>query len=105
MRTHFPGALHEVRSAARFPLSFAGAWIPMNGARRQSAAGDCANGKAEDEFCISSQSFWANTKEDELMEKELAKQEQNMSTESKCPVWAALTDTRPRRMRTGGRIS
>ena len=21
MRTHFPGALHEVRSAARFPLS------------------------------------------------------------------------------------
>jgi catalase-peroxidase len=37
-------------------------------------------------FCISSQSFWASTKEDELMEKELAKQEQNMSTESKCPV-------------------
>src|SRR5271165_1626509 len=37
-------------------------------------------------FCISSQSFWANTKEDELMEKELAKQEQNTSTESKCPV-------------------
>ena len=28
MRTHFPGALHEVRSAARFPLSVVGVWIP-----------------------------------------------------------------------------
>jgi hypothetical protein len=24
MRTHFPGVLHEVRSAARFPLGTAG---------------------------------------------------------------------------------
>src|SRR5271157_2032363 len=30
--------------------------------------------------------FWASTKEDEVMEKEFAKQEQNTSTESKCPV-------------------
>ena len=27
MRTHFPGTLHEVRSAIPFPLSVAGAWI------------------------------------------------------------------------------
>src|SRR5216684_3644384 len=27
MRTHFPGALHEVRSAARFPLTVVGVWI------------------------------------------------------------------------------
>jgi catalase-peroxidase len=41
-------------------------------------------------FSISSQSFWADTKEDELMEKELAKQEQNMLTESKCPVMGGV---------------
>jgi hypothetical protein len=28
MRTHFPGTLHEVRLAALFPLSVAGALIP-----------------------------------------------------------------------------
>ena len=48
MRTHFPGALHEVRSAARFPLGFEGAWIPDEWrASASAAAGDCANGKAK----------------------------------------------------------
>ena len=48
MRTHFPGTLHEVRSAARFPLGFEASGRRMNGARRQSAtAGDCANGKVK----------------------------------------------------------
>jgi len=33
MRTHLQGALHEVRSAARFPLGFEGGKNRMNGAR------------------------------------------------------------------------
>src|SRR5712691_1152215 len=28
MRTHFPGALHKVRSAARFPFRVVGVWMP-----------------------------------------------------------------------------
>jgi hypothetical protein len=43
MRTHFSGTLHEVRSAARFPLSVAGAWIPDEWRASAKRAGDCAN--------------------------------------------------------------
>ena len=89
MRTHFPGALHEVRSAARFRLSVVGVWIPMNG-----AGGDCA--MAAGRFVVR-HSFLTNSKEDEHMEKEKQfttavgepvpdNQEQNLSTETKCPV-------------------
>src|ERR1039457_7430236 len=47
MRTHFPGALREVRSAARFRLSFAGLWIPDEWRASASVArGACAHGKA-----------------------------------------------------------
>jgi catalase-peroxidase len=62
----------------------------MNGAPQQIAAGDWRTGKPE-WVRISSQSFGANSKEDELMEKELATAvgasvPENLSTESKCPV-------------------
>ena len=47
MRTHFPGALHEVRSSVRFPLGFEGVWIPVEWrASASAAASDCGNGKA-----------------------------------------------------------
>ena len=47
MRTHFPGALHEVRAAARFRLSVVGVWMPDEWRASASAAGgDGANGKA-----------------------------------------------------------
>jgi hypothetical protein len=39
MRTHFPGALHEVRSAALFPLSVVGVWISDEWRPSASAAG------------------------------------------------------------------
>src|SRR5437870_5620453 len=60
MRTHFPGALHEVRSAARFPLSVVGVIF-----------------------------FWTNSKENQQMQKELkatAAAVPNNPTEAKCPV-------------------
>ena len=71
MRTHFPGALHEVRSAARFPLSAAGAWMP----------GECV-------------AYLTNSKEDEQMEKRTQQRQRRLSpnqgskilTEAKCPV-------------------
>jgi hypothetical protein len=46
MRTHFPGTVHEVRSAARFPLSAAGASIPDAWRAPAKLGGDCANGRA-----------------------------------------------------------
>src|SRR5258708_36619063 len=71
MRAHFPGALHEVRSAARFPSS-----VVHNG------------------FVVR-HSFLTNSKEEDDMEKTLTnaagaavpdKQEQNLPTESKSPL-------------------
>ena len=44
MRTHFPGALREVRSAARFRLSVVGVWI-LDPWRASTAGGDGANWK------------------------------------------------------------
>jgi len=44
MRTDFPGALHEVRSTARFPLGFEGVWIPKR-ASVSAATSGCAKGK------------------------------------------------------------
>src|SRR5271165_1869498 len=49
-------------------------------------AGDCANGKVRTVLYLIAIFLSYYVKEDELMEKELAKQEQNTSTESKCPV-------------------
>ena len=90
MRTHFPGALHEVRSAARFRLSVVSVWIPdeWRGRRR------LREWESQDGFvgCIV---FSTNSKGDEHMENKLASvagapvpdnQEQNLSTETKCPV-------------------
>ena len=34
MRAHFPGALREMRSAARFRLGVFGVWIPREGSFR-----------------------------------------------------------------------
>ena len=46
MRTHFPGVLHEVRSAARFPLAAAGRVDAGEWRASASAAGgDWKNGK------------------------------------------------------------
>ena len=69
MRTHFPGALHEVRSAARFPLSVVRVWIPDEWPASTTAAGSYgANGKAR---CLVAAIFLTNSKEDEHMEKRL----------------------------------
>jgi len=47
MRTHFPGALCEVRSATRFRLSVVGVWMPDElRASASATGGDGANGKA-----------------------------------------------------------
>src|SRR5438128_1289483 len=97
MRTHFPGALHEVRFGARFPSSVVGVWIPDEWHASASAAGGDA--RSQDGFAIR-HSFLTNSKEDEHMEQMEPKlttaagapvpdnQEQSLSTESKCPVSA-----------------
>src|SRR5258708_34120313 len=67
MRTHFPGVLRQVRSAARFPLG---------------AAGRVDAGRWRD-------FFGTNSKENRQMEKELtatAAAVPNHPTEAKCPV-------------------
>ena len=96
MRTHFPGALHEVRSAARFPLSVEGV------AQSPSVAtGDCANGKANKSFVVRHR-FLTNSKEDEHMDKEL-NTAAGAPTESKCPfAGGASAHDEPR---AGGRTS
>src|ERR1019366_660914 len=86
MRTHFPGTLHEVRSAARFRLSVVGAWIPDEWRASAKVGRRLREWESQDGFVFHRSLFGLVRKEDELMEKELAKQEQNMSTESKCPV-------------------
>src|SRR5258708_25888703 len=77
MRTHFPGVLRQVRSAARFPLG---------------AAGRVDAGRWRD-------FFGTNSKENRQMEKELtatAAAVPNHPTEAKCPVKVgARTQTGP----------
>ena len=68
MRTHFPGALREVRSAARFPLSVVGVWIPDEWRASASAAGAIARMESQDGFVVR-HSFLTNSKEEEHMDK------------------------------------
>jgi hypothetical protein len=65
MRTHFPGTLHEVRSAARFPLNVVHVWITEE--RRASAS--AAAGVAR----------MGNSKADEYLEKKSPQQRGRLS--------------------------
>ena len=93
MRTHFPGALREVRSAARFPLSVAGVWIPDEWRACKRGWRRLREWESQDGFVVRHSSF-NNSKEGKHMEKQLTtaagapvpdNQEQNLSTETKCP--------------------
>src|SRR6516162_4467392 len=94
MRAHFPGALHEVRSAARFQLGAGGVRTREWRVSASMASGACREWESRNEF-VAGRSFWTNSKEEEHMDKNLTtetgtsspgNQEQDFSTETKCPV-------------------
>ncbi len=86
MRTDFPGTLHQVRSAARFPLSVAGAWIRDEWHASAKRGRRLREWESQDGFVFHRSLFGLVRRRMNSWKKNSPSRSQTLSTESKCPV-------------------